>query len=460
MDNQLVLALLALAMILVFIIALAKKRMSVFAALTLVPLAFGVIAVLVSGKPFLNLFNWINDGVFAKVNSETGKISWGVIRPGITILFSILYFDLMLNVGLFDPIASFFIKKAKGDPLKVLMSTVMVASVVSLNGDTTTTIIICLAAFLNLYKQLKLKLSLLAIIIVAPIGIWNQLPWGGPTIAAATALGVELNELFSHLLPGLLAAQVVVILITYFLGLKERKRLGFTSGSGKIEVSQERLDEMLAAVRDKDPELKRPQLYWFNLLLTLVSLTVLIMGLINGAVVFLLASALALMVNYPDPKEAADRLEDLASDVLPTTAATLGAGVFSGVLTGSGMAIALANTIAGLIPTALGSHMAPIYAVIAAPAICFLPQDAFYFGIASVLSGVMQQFGITPMQAAVASMVGQSFRLISPVIPALYMLCGETKRNFVEFQKDYTKYFWPIILTYLATYGLLGTLPF
>ena len=69
---------------------------------------------------------------------------------------------------------------------------------------------------------------------------------------------------------------------------------------------------------------------------------------------------------------------------------------FPACYSGSGMANALANTIASLIPTSLSTHMAPVYAVIAAPAICFLPQDAFYFGIASVLKDVMGQFGINP----------------------------------------------------------------
>jgi citrate-Mg2+:H+ or citrate-Ca2+:H+ symporter, CitMHS family len=450
---------LALAMIVTFIVLLAKKKLPVFAALTLVPLVFGLIAVLINGQSVMDLFKWIQEGVFYKLNAKTGKVSFGVISPAITILFSILYFDIMLGVGLFDPIAEFFIKKAKGDPMKVLLSTVAVASVVSLNGDTTTTIIICLAAFLNLYKQLGLKLSYLAIVIVAPIGIWNQLPWGGPTIAAATAIGVEVSALFATLLPGLLAAQVVVILVAAYLGKKERQRLNFNPKSTQ-KISQEHLDQMLSAIRDNEPELKRPKLYWFNLLLTLGSLTILIKGDIHGSLIFMLGSAIALVVNYRSVKECNVRLEALAEDVLPTAIVTLGAGVFSGVLTGTGMATALANSIASIIPTSLGSHMAPIYAIIAAPAITFLPQDAFYFGIASVIKGVMTQFGITPMQAAVASMVGQAFRLISPVIPALYMLCGETKMNFVEFQKEYTKYFWVVIVTYLVVYGLTGALPY
>ncbi len=451
-------AFLGLAMILVFIGLLAKKKLPVFGALTLVPFAFGLIAVPLGGHEILDIFTWIREGTFFKVNEETGKVSWGVIAPAVTILFSIFYFDLMLNVGLFDPVAKFFILKAKGDPLKVVLSTVAVASVVSLNGDTTTTIIICLAAFRALYRQLNLSMWILAVVIVGPIGIWNQLPWGGPTIAAAAALGVDLIALFRALLPGLLAAQVVVIAIAYLLGRKERRRVGYDASTHS--VGPERLAEMVAAVEGKDPELKRPKLYWINLALTLGGLTLLIADLAHGAVVFMLMSAIALVVNFPNVDDSTDRIEALAPDVLPTAIATLGAGVFSGVLTGSGMALALATGIANLIPTALGPHMAPVYALIATPAITFLPQDAFYFGIASVLSGVMGQFGITPMEAAVASMVGQSFRLISPVIPALYLLCGETGLNFVEFQKKYTLWFWPVLVTYLVVYGLTGALPY
>ena len=454
------LTVLALAMIVLFIVLLSAKKLSVFASLTLVPLAFGLIAAAVMGYGIMDLFTWIQEGMFFAVDPETAKASWGVISPAMTILFSILYFDIMLGVGLFDPVAEFFIKKAKGDPLKVILSTVMVASVVAFNGDTTTTIIISLSAFISLYRQMNLKLSYLAIVIVAPIGIWNMLPWGGPTIASATAQGVEINELFAAILPGLLAAQVVVILLAARLGFKERKRLNYTTAQGK-GISDESIQEMLKAVRDKDPELKRPKLFVFNLLLTLAALVLLIQGEIHGSIIFMLGSAIALVVNYRDVKLCSDRLEDLAPDVLPTAIITMGAGVFSGVLSGSGMANALANTIASLIPTSLSTHMAPVYAVIAAPAICFLPQDAFYFGIASVLKDVMGQFGITPLQSAVASMVGQSFRLVSPVIPALYMLCGETKMNFVDFQKEYAINFgWVVLIVYLVVFGLTGMLPY
>jgi len=68
------------------------------------------------------------------------------------------------------------------------------------------------------------------------------------------------------------------------------------------------------------------------------------------------------------------------------------------------------------------------------------------------MTDVMVQYGITASEAAVASMVGQAFRLISPVIPALYMLVASTETNFVKFQLKYVKYAWPIILRLFNIY--------
>lgn len=449
---------LALLMIVSFILLLSKNKLSIVGALTLVPLFFGVLVVLLTNSTFADLFQWITDALFYKVDPETAKVSMGVISPGLLILFAVMYFDLMLNVGLFDPLCEFFIKKAKGDPLKVTMATVLTATVVTMNGDTTTTIIICVAAFVELYRSMRMKLSYLAILIVTPIGIFNQLPWGGPTIAASTAMEVPINELFSALLPGLLAAEVFAIFLAYRLGTKERKRLGWCNGAD-ADIDHVMMEKMLDCIRAKDPELKRPKLFWFNLILTLGILYLLIQGFAHGAVLFMIGSAIVLTVNYRKVSIINERIDAIASDALAPALATFAAGVFSGVLSGSGMATALASGMTMIIPDGLGAHMAPIYAVISAPAITFLPQDAFYFGIAKVVGEVMEQYGITPLQAAVASMVGQSFRLISPVIPALFMLTDSTEMNFVDFQKKYVKYCWPILIIYLVVYALTGALP-
>ncbi|MFD1485536.1 citrate:proton symporter [Lacticaseibacillus baoqingensis] len=449
---------LALLMIISFIWLLSKNKLSILGALVIVPLVFGVIIVLFTSATFGDMFKWITDALFYSVDSKTGDVSLGVVSPGLLILFAVMYFDLMLDVGLFDPLCCFFIRKAKGDPLKVTMATVLTATVVTMNGDTTTTIIICVAAFLELYRSLHMSLLYLAILIVTPIGIFNQLPWGGPTISNATALGVSVNGLFKSLLPGMLAAEVFAIGLAWYFGRKERRRLEWdASGAGGPDKAM--LERMQDAIRNKNPELKRPKMYAFNLILTFGILYLLIVGAAHGAILFMIGTALVVTLNYREVSLINERLDAVAADALGPALASFGAGVFSGVLTGSGMATGLAQGITAIIPASLGSHMAPIYSIISAPAICFLPQDAFYFGIAKVVANVMNNFGITQMQAAVASMVGQSFRLISPVIPALYMLTDQTELNFVDFQKKYVKYCWPILFIYIIVYAITGMLP-
>ena len=84
--------------------------------------------------------DWTVDGV-----NKTAK-------TGIILLFAILYFAIMLNTGLFDPVTRAMIRFAKGDPMKVLLATAIVAACVSLNGDGTTTTLICCTAFIPIYK--------------------------------------------------------------------------------------------------------------------------------------------------------------------------------------------------------------------------------------------------------------------------------------------------------------------
>ena len=69
------LTILGLAMIVVFIALLAKKKLQVFVALTLVPLVFGFIAAAVGGHDLLDVFTWIQHGVFFKLNPETDRKS-------------------------------------------------------------------------------------------------------------------------------------------------------------------------------------------------------------------------------------------------------------------------------------------------------------------------------------------------------------------------------------------------
>ena len=449
---------LAYGMIIAFLVLLIKKKLNVFTALILVPIVFGVVACLITGKDPILIFDWIKKGLFFSQNPTTHKVRMGVMSGLALILFAILYFGIMLKAGLFDPLCIFFIKMAKGDPLKVCVATIMVASMVTLDGDTTTTIVVCTAAFLTLFKRMEMKLSYLAVLITLPIGIFNQLPWGGPLVANATALGVDMGTLFRQILPGMLVAWMYVIGVAFWLGKKERARLQYDPAHS-LNVTPEHIEEMVASVKNFEPDFKRPQYFYVNLILTVLLVGGLVADIGHGGVLFMVGSAIALTVNYNLATQM-DLIRNCASDVLIPSLATFAAAAFTGILGNSGMSTAVANSILSILPQSLGVHMAPIYALLAAPAICFLPQDAFYFGIAAIVAPVGNQLGISTEEIAVASMVGQAWRLASPVIPALYLLCERCEMNFVDYQKLFFKLTWPILFIYLFMHTMTGAMPF
>ena len=448
---------LAYGMIIAFLVLLTLRKLNVFTALILVPIVFGIVACLITGKDPILIFDWIKKGLFFSQNPTTHKVRMGVMSGLALILFAILYFGIMLKAGLFDPLCIFFIKMAKGDPLKVCVATIMVASMVTLDGDTTTTIVVCTAAFLTLFKRMEMKLSYLAVLITLPVGIFNQLPWGGPLVANATALGVDMSTLFRQILPGMLAAWVYVIGVAFWLGKKERARLNYDPAHS-LNVTPEHIEEMVSSVKNFEPDFKRPQYFFFNLILTIIVVGALIADIGHGGVLFMVGSAIALAVNY-GLDEQLDLMRNCASDVLIPSLATFAAAAFTGILGNSGMSKAVADSIIAILPQSLGVHMAPIYALLAAPAICFLPQDAFYFGIAAIVAPVGNQLGISTEQIAVASMVGQAWRLASPVIPALYLLCERCEMNFVDYQKLFFKLTWPILFIYLFMHSFTGAMP-
>ncbi|HEQ5429027.1 hypothetical protein GUA34_04430 [Streptococcus pyogenes] len=191
------LTMLAYAMIIVFMYVVMKKKMPPFTALVMIPLIM-TIAVILTGSADFNadakFVAFVGDGGIAKDLTAIGPmVMYGInntAKTGIMLLFAILFFSVMLDAGLFDPITEKMIRFAKGDPMKVLIATAVVAAAVSLNGDGTTTTLICCSAFLPIYKKLDMKIMNLGVLIILQNTIMNLLPWGGPTARAMSVLGV------------------------------------------------------------------------------------------------------------------------------------------------------------------------------------------------------------------------------------------------------------------------------
>lgn len=449
----------AYVMMAIFMYIIMKKKMSPFTALVLIPLVFAIILVATGQVQDVNIGTLIRQGLFGNNSKDKLTAMKGTAETGVMLLFAILYFSTMLDAGLFDPITNKMIRFAKGDPMKVLMATAIVAAAVSLNGDGTTTTLICCSAFVPIYKKLDMKLMNLGVLVILQNTIMNLLPWGGPTARAMSVLGVE-ADILGYLAPGmLLSALYVIFVVARSMGKKERARLGVQ------ELSEEELNELTTITDPEVLEKRRPQNFVINAIMTIVLIGWLVAGsFINSievkpVVLFLVGTGLALMINYPDLKAQSKRIGDNAGDAVQVVLLVFAAGVFMGLFQGTGMATALTDSIVKIIPKELAGFWSLIIAIISVPGTFFLTNDGFYYGVLIPFAEVGRQYGFTDMQMALASLMGQAFHLLSPLVAFIYLLLRLTGLDMGEWQKESAKYAAVIFVIFVVTIVLMGHMP-
>lgn len=449
----------AYIMMAIFMYVIMKKKMSPFTALVLIPLVFAIILVATGQVQDVNIGTLIRQGLFGNNSKDKLTAMKGTAETGVMLLFAILYFSTMLDAGLFDPITNKMIRFAKGDPMKVLMATAIVAAAVSLNGDGTTTTLICCSAFVPIYKKLDMKLMNLGVLVILQNTIMNLLPWGGPTARAMSVLGVE-ADILGYLAPGMiLSVLYVIFFVARSMGKKERARLGIQ------ELTDTELDELTTITDPEVLEKRRPQNFVINAIMTIVLIGWLVAGSfissieVKPVVLFLVGTGLALMINYPDLKAQSKRIGDNAGDAVQVVLLVFAAGVFMGLFQGTGMATALTQSIVKVIPEQLAGFWSLIIAIISVPGTFFLTNDGFYYGVLIPFAEIGRQYGFTDMQMALASLMGQAFHLLSPLVAFIYLLLRLTGLDMGEWQKESAKYAAVIFVIFVVTIVLMGHMP-
>ncbi|MFF7884949.1 CitMHS family transporter [Streptomyces sp. NPDC020794] len=455
------LTILGFTMIATFLVLIMLKKMSPIAALVLIPALFCVFV----GKG-AKLGDYVIDGVTSLAPTAA------------MLMFAIVYFGVMIDVGLFDPIVRGILKFCKADPLRIVVGTAVLAAIVSLDGDGSTTFMITVSAMYPLYKRLKMSLVVMTGVAAMANGVMNTLPWGGPTARAATALKLDASDIFVPMIPALAVGLLGVLALSYVLGRRERKRLGVltldevlepetetvlvgagagASGDGDGAVAKKAAraggsgsgsgtDADLPEADDDFQGLAphratlRPKLYWFNALLTVTLLTAMIMEWLPIPVLFLLGAALALTVNFPHMPDQKARLGAHAENVLNVSGMVFAAAVFTGVLTGTGMVDHMSKWLVSNIPDGMGPHMALVTGVLSIPLTYFMSNDGFYFGVLPVLAEAGQAHGVSSLEIARASLVGQPLHMSSPLVPAVYVLVGMAKVEFGDHTRFVVKW--------------------
>jgi len=282
----------------------------------------------------------------------------------------------------------------------------------------------------------------------------NLIPWGGPTARVMSVMKLDAGEILAPLVPGMVLSAIYVVGVSYYLGLKERKRLGVAKAASsevhKVEVSPE------------EQEWKRPKLIFFNLALTAAVIVSLIMGLASSAILFGVGTAIALVVNYPDQKIQRKVISSLAPDMINVVMMVLGAGVLMGILNGpedAGMSNAIAQFLVSVIPESLGRYFAVIIAVISAPGTYLLNNDAFYYGVLPPLAATAEAYGFTSLQIGFAALMGQAFHFLSPLVPFIYLLMDQTEITLAQYQGYIFRWCVGIFVIFMVMGLALGYLP-
>lgn len=381
----------------------------------------------------------------------------GVHGTAILFIFSVLFFGVMTDAGMFDKIIGALMKKVGNNVVGVALMTCLIAIIGHLDGGGASTFLITIPAVLPVYKRLHMRRETLLLICVTSMGVMNLLPWGGPTMRAASVLGVESNDLWSQILPMQIVGLVLAVGTAIFWGLQEKKRIAKLGDAAVEDVGK--YDD--SDSEEKNNELARPKNFIFNVILTLAVIIVLVLDIFPSYYVFMVGCALGILVNYRGKKLQNSIIKSHASAGLSMASTILCAGVFLGVLSKSGIMEKMAIMMASVIPASLGRFLPVIIGVLSVPLALLFDTDSYFYGLLPVLISVGNQFGVNPAHIAIAMVVCRNCAtFISPVAPATYLGIGLAG---VEI-KDHIKYCfgwqWGVSIVCLVAGLILGVIHF
>ncbi len=409
--------------------------------------AFPIIVALACGFDPVSIFGFIKKGV-------TTTMSTAVL-----FLFSIVYFAVMDDVGMFDPLMDFLVKKAGNNIVMVTVVTAIIATLAHLDGTTASTVLITVPAMLPLYKKLHMRPVVICAIISAAISIMNLVPWGGPVARTAVILKADAADLWHELIPLQGVGLVLVIVFAVYLGLLEKKRGAGLVPTGKAAELSEEMGDVEG--QEVDLSLKRPKLVIVNWLITLGVILLMCFTKIPLYGAFMIGLAAALIINFRSAKEQADAVKRHAAAALLTPMILLTTGIFLGILNGTKMMGAMANIMVNIMPAALGPRLATVMGCLSVPFGMMLGTDSFFFGFMPLCIGVAEKFGVAAHDIAMSMLIGKDFCImVTPHNATTFLLCGMAGVSIKDQLKFSTGYLWLLSVITIFIGGIIGVFKF
>ena len=467
--SDLVVGILGLLTIVAIVVTLFKSKTQPAIAFIVWPTLLALILVIGGRHSFDDIAAMIKSGF-----SSTGPTA-------ALFVFSVLYFGFMTDAGMFDVIIGKLMKLVGDNVVGVAVVTCIIALVGHLDGGGASTFCIVIPAMLPVFNRMHMRKTSLLRIAVLSMGVLNLMPWAGPTMRAASVLGIEAGSLWQTILPIQIFGIVLALAHAVFTGLQEKKRGAGLHGKlaeteGTVELEEQ------AAVQTADNDLARPKLFVFNILLTIAVIALLIWDVFPSYFPFMLGCAVALFVNYGFSAKAHKKLINLhAGPALMMCSTLMGAAVLMGVLTSSigadGKVISaktmelaadatpsvvrcLAGIVSDILPAALGKNLPLVIGFLSVPLALAFDTDSYFYGLMPVIIGIGQAFGVEALPIAVAMVVCRNCAtFISPMVPATLLGTGLAEVDIKDHIKNSFFYVWIFSIICMLFAVLLGIMP-
>lgn len=443
MHGEVLLGVMGILMIATIVWALIQSKTNPVPIFVIVP----IIAAVIVGFGPQDIFEFIKVGV-----SKT----WST---AVLFIFSIVFFSLMGDVGLFDPMVNWLAKKAGNNIMAVTIATSLIAVIAHMDGALASTLLITIPAMLPVYKKLHIRPVTLLVIIGAAMSIMNLVPWGGPVARTGVVLNADVNALWQELIPLQGIGLVILVVFAGYMGMVEKRRGAGLNPTGEAALLDSTIDEgdNIGPSQADFDEMKRPKLIWVNLIITLGVIGLLCFTKIPLYGAFMLGLALALIINFPGAKAQSKAIKMHADTALTMPMILLASGVFLGVLSGTKMMESMATLLIGLVPEAIGGHLQTVFGILGLPIGMLLGTDSYFFGLLPLAISVGENFGVDGHSMAMAMLISKNYGvLVTPHAATTFLACGLAGVEIKDMLKFCAPRLFILSLISLACGAMLG----